>query len=118
MGGGGGELHSHGYMVGEVCQKENPLPFHPRRDCNDPRRRDKLQFFHSCIYDILKGFKYPREKILSLNHLKAKTVCLFCKRVQSIILKQMRLTFAGSKLVYFLCPTNAETACIADDNRR
>jgi hypothetical protein len=70
------KLHGHGYLVGEVCQTENPLPFHPRRDCEDPRKHDKWQFFHACIYDILKPFKCPREKTPSLNHLKAKTVRL------------------------------------------
>jgi hypothetical protein len=35
------KIPGHGYVVGELCQKENPLPFHPRRVCEDSRGYDK-----------------------------------------------------------------------------
>jgi hypothetical protein len=37
----GKKIPGHGYMVGEVCQTENPLFFQPRRDCKDSRRYNK-----------------------------------------------------------------------------
>ena len=41
-------------------------------------------FYYACIYDILKDRGHPMEKTLTLNHLKAKTVRIHSKRVQSI----------------------------------
>ena len=99
--GGRGGLYGHGYVVGEVCQTENPLPFHPRRECEDARRHDKWQFFHVCVYGILIDRKYPRKKTPSLNHLKAKTVRLRCKRVQSIIIITNEATLCSEQARLF-----------------
>ena len=32
------KIPGQGCVVGEICQTENPFPFHPRRDCEDSRR--------------------------------------------------------------------------------
>jgi len=29
------EIHGHCYVMGEICQTENPVTFHPRRYCED-----------------------------------------------------------------------------------
>jgi hypothetical protein len=80
----GKKIPGHGCVVGEICQTENLLPFHPRIGCEESRRYDQRNFYYVCIYSILKDRNYPREKTLTLNHLKAKTVRQHSKRVQSI----------------------------------
>jgi len=37
----GRKIPGHDHLVEDVSQKENPLPCHPRRDCEDSRRHDK-----------------------------------------------------------------------------
>ena len=37
----GRKIPGHGHVVGEVFQTENPLPFHPRRNCENSRRYGK-----------------------------------------------------------------------------
>jgi hypothetical protein len=34
----GRKIPGHVHVVGKVYQTENPLPFHPRRECEDSRR--------------------------------------------------------------------------------
>jgi hypothetical protein len=40
----GKKIPGHGCLVGEICQTENRLPFHPRSDCEESRRYGKLNF--------------------------------------------------------------------------
>lgn len=41
-------------------------------------------YYYARIYDILKDHRHPREKTVTLSHLKSKTVRLYSKRVQSL----------------------------------
>jgi len=51
----GRKIPGHGYVVGEICQMENPFPFHPRRDCEDSRRYDKLKLLLRLYIRHLEG---------------------------------------------------------------
>ena len=80
----GRKIPGHGYVVAEICQTENPFPFHLRRDFEVDMINET--FYFACIYDTLNNSRNPGEKPPILNHPKAKTVRLHSKRVQSILI--------------------------------
>ena len=59
-------------------------------------------FYYACIYDVLKDFNHHREKEATLNLLKAKTVRLYSKRLQSITVDRNDHTLLqGNRLSLF-----------------
>jgi hypothetical protein len=55
----GRKMPGNGYVVGEICQTENPFPFHPKSDCE---------------HEILKERRSVREEITTLINIKFQIV--------------------------------------------
>ena len=77
-------MPEHGYVVGEIRQMENCFLFIQEGTARTREDMINENFYYACIYVIVKDRRYPREKTPTLNHLKAKTVRLHRKRVQTI----------------------------------
>jgi len=107
----------HGHLVGEVSQKLNPLPCHPRRDCEDSRRHDKWKFYNAFINDILKDSRYPREKTPKLYNLEAKIVLQHCKWILSIIFDPQDVSLFRRKVRPFSITYKCGNGGIAHDYR-
>ena len=84
MAAAGKKIPGQGYVVGKICRKEKSGFFSSKKASKDKRKYDKN--YYTFIYDILTDRRHPREKTPTLNHLKAKTVRLHSKQVQSIVI--------------------------------
>jgi len=47
-------------------------------------RTTKENFYYACIYDIIRGTSQPREKMLKLQHLKAKIIRIHSEKFKSM----------------------------------